>query len=64
LAQLKTDGVVGEDVVLQVATTNGWDKAIDAGGLTGGRTAYNWNVAVWRDPGCPVNRREQRKTTE
>lgn len=25
LAQLKTDGVVGVDVVLQVATGNGWD---------------------------------------
>ena len=31
LAQLKTDGVVGDDVVLQVATTgNGWDQALDA----------------------------------
>ena len=30
LAQLKTDGVVGDDVVLQVATGNGWDEAIDA----------------------------------
>ncbi len=27
LAQLKTDGVVGDDVVLQVATGNGWDDA-------------------------------------
>ena len=26
LAQLKTDGVVGDDVVLQVATGNGWDE--------------------------------------
>ena len=30
LAQLKTDGVVGDDVELQVATGNGWDEAIDA----------------------------------
>jgi len=30
LAQLKTDGVVCDDVVLQVATANGWDEAIDA----------------------------------
>jgi hypothetical protein len=30
LAQLKTDGVVGDDVVLQAATGNGWDEAIDA----------------------------------
>ena len=31
LAQLKTDGVVGDDVVLQVATAgNGWDEALDA----------------------------------
>ena len=30
LAQLKTDGVVGDDVMLQVATSNGWDDAIDA----------------------------------
>ena len=30
LAQLKTDGVVGDDVVLQAATGNGWDDAIDA----------------------------------
>jgi len=30
LAQWKTDGVVGDDVVLEVATANGWDEAIDA----------------------------------
>ena len=30
LAQLKTDGVVGDDVELQVVTGNGWDEAIDA----------------------------------
>jgi nucleotide-binding universal stress UspA family protein len=30
LAQLKTDGVVGDDVKLQVVTGNGWDEAIDA----------------------------------
>ena len=30
LAQLKADGVVGDDVVLEVATANGWDEAIDA----------------------------------
>ena len=30
LAQFKTDGVVGDDVVLQAATGNGWDDAIDA----------------------------------
>lgn len=30
LAQLKTDGVVGPDVDLQVATGNGWDDALDA----------------------------------
>jgi hypothetical protein len=30
LVQLKTDGVVGDDVVLQAATGNGWDEAIDA----------------------------------
>ena len=30
LAQLKTDGVVCDDVVLQVATANGWDEAINA----------------------------------
>ncbi|MDT5304061.1 MAG: hypothetical protein QOG79_7605 [Mycobacterium sp.] len=30
LAQLKTDGVVGEDVDLQVVTGNGWDEALDA----------------------------------
>lgn len=29
LAQLRTDGVVGEDVVLQVVSGNGWDQAID-----------------------------------
>jgi nucleotide-binding universal stress UspA family protein len=29
LAQLKTDGVVGDDVVLQVATGNGWDEALE-----------------------------------
>ena len=30
LAQLKTDGVVGNDVDLQVVTGNGWDEALDA----------------------------------
>lgn len=30
LAQLKTDGVVGEDVVLQVVTGNDWSEALDA----------------------------------
>ncbi|MEI6253631.1 MAG: universal stress protein, partial [Mycobacteriaceae bacterium] len=29
LARLRTDGVVGEDVVLQVVSGNGWDQAID-----------------------------------
>jgi nucleotide-binding universal stress UspA family protein len=29
LAKLRTDGVVGEDVVLQVVSGNGWDQAID-----------------------------------
>ena len=29
LAQLKTDGVVGDDVELQVVTGNGWDEALD-----------------------------------
>jgi nucleotide-binding universal stress UspA family protein len=30
LAQLKTDGLVGEGVHLQVVTGNGWDEALDA----------------------------------
>jgi nucleotide-binding universal stress UspA family protein len=30
LAELKTKGVVGDDVALQVSTGNGWDQAIDA----------------------------------
>jgi nucleotide-binding universal stress UspA family protein len=30
LAQLKTDGVVGQDVELDVVTGNGWDEALDA----------------------------------
>jgi nucleotide-binding universal stress UspA family protein len=30
LAQLKTDGVIGKDVALQVATGSGWDEALDA----------------------------------
>jgi nucleotide-binding universal stress UspA family protein len=30
LAQLRSDGVVGDDVVLQVVTGNGWDQALDA----------------------------------
>ncbi|WP_319456801.1 MULTISPECIES: universal stress protein [unclassified Mycobacterium] len=30
LAALKTNGVVGSDVVLQVVTGNGWDQALDA----------------------------------
>jgi nucleotide-binding universal stress UspA family protein len=30
LAQLKNDGVVGDDVVSQVTTGNGWDEALDA----------------------------------
>ncbi|HMZ14644.1 MAG TPA: universal stress protein [Mycobacterium sp.] len=30
LAQLRTDGVVGEHTVLQVVSGNGWDQALDA----------------------------------
>ena len=30
LAKLKSDGVVGDDVALQVVTGNGWDQALDA----------------------------------
>jgi nucleotide-binding universal stress UspA family protein len=30
LAQLKTDGVIGKDVDVQVVTGNGWDDALDA----------------------------------
>lgn len=30
LAQLRADGVVGEDAVLQVVSGNGWDQALDA----------------------------------
>ena len=30
LAQLKTDGIVAEDVVLQVVTGNDWGEALDA----------------------------------
>jgi nucleotide-binding universal stress UspA family protein len=30
LAALKADGVVGDDVTLQVVTGNGWDQALDA----------------------------------
>lgn len=29
-AELKTDGIVGDDVELQVITGNGWDQALDA----------------------------------
>ena len=61
LAQLKTDGVVGDDVVLQVATGNGWDEALEAadwqdGDLlamgtspAGGIAACSW-VARLKDP--------------
>ncbi len=30
LARLRTDGVVGDDVALQVVSGNGWDQALDA----------------------------------
>ena len=30
LSQLRSEGVIGEDVVLQVVTGNGWDEALDA----------------------------------
>jgi nucleotide-binding universal stress UspA family protein len=30
LAALKSDGIVGDDVTLQVVTGNGWDQALDA----------------------------------
>ena len=30
LAELRTDGVVGDDVALQVVSGNGWDQALDA----------------------------------
>jgi len=36
LAQLKTDGVGGDDVVLQVATGSGWEEALDAADLQDG----------------------------
>jgi len=36
LVQLKSDAVVGDDVVLQVATGNGWDDALDAADWQGG----------------------------
>ena len=30
LAELRTDGIVGDDVALQVVSGNGWDQALDA----------------------------------
>ena len=30
LAKLKSDGVVGDDVGVEVVTGNGWDQALDA----------------------------------
>ena len=30
LAKLKANGVVGDDVAVQVITGNGWDEALDA----------------------------------
>ena len=33
LAALKSNGIVGDDVELQVVTGNGWDQALDAAGL-------------------------------
>ena len=30
MAKLKSDGLVGDDVKLQVVTGNGWDQALDA----------------------------------
>jgi nucleotide-binding universal stress UspA family protein len=30
LAKLKSDGLVGDDITLQVVAGNGWDQALDA----------------------------------
>jgi hypothetical protein len=61
LAQLKTDGVVGDDVVLQVATGNGWDAALDGDLLA--RRATCWPSAHRRraeSHGCSWVRAAQR----
>ena len=43
--QLKTDGVVGDDVELQVVTGNGWDQATRRRRLAGRRPAGHRHVA-------------------
>ena len=45
VGKLKADGVVGDDVELQVVTGNGWDEALDA---PSGTTAKYWLSAPRR----------------
>jgi hypothetical protein len=51
LAQLKTVGVVGDDVVLQMATCNGWDEALDAADWQDGDLRPS-ALACGRDRAC------------
>jgi hypothetical protein len=51
LAQLKTDGVVGDEVVLQMATCNGWDEALDAADWQDG-ACWPSALACGRDRAC------------
>jgi nucleotide-binding universal stress UspA family protein len=51
LAQLKSDGVVGEDVQLRVLAGNGWDQAIDAAEWLDGEV-----LALGTSPQGPISR--------
>lgn len=51
LAALKTDGVVGDDVELQVVTGNGWDQALDGAEWVDGEL-----LALGTSPQGPVAR--------
>ncbi len=56
MAQLKTDGVVGDDVVLQVATGNGWDEALDAADWQDGDLLAIGTRRWAESPGVPGSR--------
>ena len=60
LAKLKTDGVVGDDVTLQVVTGNGWDQAHRRRRMARRRTAGSRHHSKPADsPGCSSARGRQ-----
>ena len=57
MALLKTGGVVGDDVELQVVTGNGWDEAIDAADWQDGDLLAIGTSPSGGSPGCSSDSR-------